>query len=79
MTVELVAAIGKAAELILISEDMRARMLRGAPDVCADDLVRVERLSATALRALRLPSASSKNATPTLDAIIRQSWDNANG
>src|SRR5262245_42323603 len=47
-SLELVAAIDRAAELVSISEDMRARMLRGATDVCADDLVRVERLSATA-------------------------------
>jgi hypothetical protein len=71
MTVELVAAVGKAAELTSISEDMRARMLRGAADVCADDLVRVERLSGVALRALHLPSAASKQA-PSLSQIIAE-------
>ena len=44
VTVELAAAIGGAAELVALVEDMRARALRGA-DVNADDLVRLQRLA----------------------------------
>jgi hypothetical protein len=59
MTVELVAAVGKAAELISISEDMRAKMLRGV-DVNADDLVRMQRLADLSVRRLALPTGSSR-------------------
>jgi hypothetical protein len=57
--VELISAILRAAELQAISEHLRADALRGRP-VSPDDLVRLERLSAQALRALRLPSGPSK-------------------
>src|SRR5262249_23579633 len=63
-SVELTAAIGRASELQAISEQVRADALRGLP-ISPDDLVRIERLSAHALRALRLPSAASKP-RPTL-------------
>jgi hypothetical protein len=64
MTVELVAAISRAAELQAISEQLRANAVRGLP-VSPDDLVRIERLSAAALRALHLPTSANKQ-TPTL-------------
>jgi hypothetical protein len=64
--VELASAVSRAAELQAISESMRADAVRGLP-ISADDLVRIERLSAQATRWLRLPTAAaSKNATPTL-------------
>ena len=52
-SIELIAAVAKAAELGTIGEQMRADMLRGRP-VSPDDLVRIERLSAATLRALHL-------------------------
>jgi hypothetical protein len=58
-TIELVAAISRAAELQAISEQLRADALRGLP-TSPDDLVRIERLSAHALRALHLPTGSVK-------------------
>jgi hypothetical protein len=64
-SIELAGAISKAAELGAITEGFRAAALRGAP-VSADDLVRLERLSANALRSLRLPAAASK---PALDPL----------
>jgi hypothetical protein len=70
MTVELVAAIGKAAELISISETMRAKLLRGAADVCADDLVRVTRLADASVKRLALPSGSTKPLPPLRERLI---------
>jgi hypothetical protein len=67
-SVELAGAISRAAELQAISEQLRADALRGLP-TSPDDLVRIERLSTHALRALHLPSAASKP-TPTLADII---------
>jgi hypothetical protein len=64
LTVELLAAISRAAELQAISEQLRADAVRGLP-VSPDDLVRIERLTSSALRALCLPRAASKP-TPTL-------------
>src|SRR5262245_52411317 len=70
MTVELAAQVAKASELLALAEEMRSRMLRGAPDVCADDLVRVQRLADASLRALRLTAAPAKPA-PTLGSLLR--------
>jgi len=57
-SVELIAAVDRACELQAISEHLRADALRGR--AVFDDLVRIERVAASALRALRLPNASSK-------------------
>src|SRR5262245_17092092 len=65
LTVDLTERVMKASELTALAEDMRAKMLRGEADVCADDLVRVTRLADTAVRRLNLPSADSK-AAPSL-------------
>jgi len=70
-SVELIAAISRAAELQAISEQLRADALRGLP-VSADDLVRIERLSAAALRALHLPAAASKQAPSLADYLEQQ-------
>jgi hypothetical protein len=69
LSIELAAAVTKAAELVALAEDMRAKMLRGAADVCADDLVRVTRLADTAVRRLALPSGSSKP-EPSVDQYL---------
>jgi hypothetical protein len=67
-SVELIAALDRAAELQAISEHLRADALRGR--AVFDDLVRIERVAASALRALRLPSASSAP-PPTLAEYLR--------
>jgi hypothetical protein len=68
-SVELISAISRASELQAISEELRASAMRGVP-TSPDDLVRLDRLANLALRALRLPSASSKQ-TPTLGDLLR--------
>jgi hypothetical protein len=57
-SVELIAALDRAAELQAIAEHLRADALRGR--AVFDDLVRVERVAASALRALRLPTSANK-------------------
>ena len=64
LSIELAAAVTKAAELVALVEDMRARALRGV-EVNADDLVRMQRLADASVRRLALPNAASKQA-PTL-------------
>jgi hypothetical protein len=64
LSVELAAAVMKAAELVALVEDMRARALRGA-EINADDLVRMQRLADASVRRLALPNAARKPA-PTL-------------
>jgi hypothetical protein len=59
LSIELTVAIGKAAELVALVEDMRARALRGV-DVSPDDLVRMQRVADQAVRRLALPSGSAK-------------------
>jgi hypothetical protein len=71
MTPELVLAVNRAAELAALGEELRGAALRGR-GVGADDVVRVERLSAAALRALRLPTMPSKQASPSLSQIIAE-------
>jgi hypothetical protein len=68
LSIELAVAIGKAAELVALVEDMRARALRGV-DVNADDLVRMQRLADMSVRRLALPSAAGKPA-PTLSSYL---------
>jgi hypothetical protein len=68
LSVELLVAINRAAELVALAEELRGAALRGR-GAGADDLVRVERLSGVALRALRLPSAAS-TPPPTLAAYL---------
>jgi hypothetical protein len=63
VTIELTVAIGRAAELVALVEDMRARALRGI-NVNADDLVRMQRLADLSVRRLNLPSAASKPEPP---------------
>jgi hypothetical protein len=53
-------AVSRAAVLTAIAEDARVRKLNGACDVNLDDLVRLDRVAAQAVKALGLPSASGK-------------------
>jgi hypothetical protein len=64
LSIELAVAIGKAAELVALVEDMRARALRGV-EINADDLVRMQRLADASVRRLNLPSAAGRP-MPTL-------------
>jgi hypothetical protein len=57
------AAIRRAAELKALAESLRSRALRG-DDVSADDIVRVERLSAAAERALKLDQCEREKSDP---------------
>jgi hypothetical protein len=59
----LLAAIRRAAELTAISEDMRARMVRGE-DVSPDDVLRLSRSAEAMTRRLHLDR--HKPATPQL-------------
>jgi hypothetical protein len=68
-SVELITALDRAAELQAIAESLRAAALRGR--AVFDDLVRLERVSAQALRALRLPSAADKQG-PSLSDYLQQ-------
>jgi hypothetical protein len=67
-SIELASAISRAAELQAISEQLRANALRGLP-TSPDDLVRIERLSAHALRTLRLPSSANKQTVTLTDYL----------
>jgi hypothetical protein len=69
LSIELAAAVTKAAELVALVEDMRARALRGT-EINADDLVRMQRLADLSVRRLALPSVASKPA-PTLGDLLR--------
>jgi hypothetical protein len=71
MTPDLVLAVNRAAELAALGEELRGAALRGR-GVGADDVVRVERLSAAALRALHLPSAASKEPSISLAEYLQQ-------
>jgi hypothetical protein len=70
LTVDLTERVMKASELTALAEDMRAKMLRGEADVCADDLVRVTRLADASVRRLNLPPSAASKPTPTLADII---------
>jgi hypothetical protein len=67
MTIDLVAAISRAAELVALAEQLRADLLRGK-SVVLDDLVRTERLANLATRQLHLPRAPSAP-TPSFSEV----------
>jgi hypothetical protein len=70
LSVELAAAVGKAAELIALVEDMRAKALRGV-EINADDLVRMQRIADASVRRLALPSG--KPEPPSVDQYLNGS------
>jgi hypothetical protein len=76
LSIELTVAVGKAAELVALAEDLRARMLRADPSANADDVVRLQRLADASVRRLNLPSAASKPA-PTLAEYLAQHSEGA--
>src|SRR4051812_12137457 len=63
-------AISRAAELTAYAEQLRHRAVRGEP-VPPDDVVRADRLSAQALRSLRLDQGS-KPVEPDLQSYLRK-------
>lgn len=64
-------AIRRCAETVALSEDLRARMLRGE-DVSPDDVLRTTRAADALTRRLHLDRNSTKQATPTLSSYLAQ-------
>lgn len=53
-------AVERAAALVAIAEDARARRLAGEPDVSLEDLVRIDNAAARAVKALGIKAAAPK-------------------
>jgi hypothetical protein len=66
----LLASVERCAELTALAEVARARALRGDPDIAYDDIVRLSRLAAHALRHLQLDRNTAKQ-QPTLSDYLR--------
>jgi|1186.fasta_scaffold02837_2 hypothetical protein len=66
----LLAAVERAARLTALAEQASARALSGDERVTLDDVVRLNRLSESAVRALRLDRRDTKQTTPTLSAYL---------
>jgi hypothetical protein len=62
-------AIERAAQLQALAEAARARALRSDPHVTLDDVVRLNRLSESAVRALRLNQHNTKQKTTLADYL----------
>jgi hypothetical protein len=61
-------AVSRAALMTAIAEDARIKRLHGATDISLDDLVRLDRVAAGAVRALDMPAKPGK---PTLSDYLR--------
>jgi hypothetical protein len=59
-------AVSRAAVMTAIAEDARVRKLNGATDITLDDLVRLDRVAAHAVRQLGITAAPAKPSGPTL-------------
>jgi hypothetical protein len=70
LTVDLAMKVDKAAELMALCESMRANMLRGVGDVCADDMVRMQRLADASVRQLGLQAAPAKPTASLRERIV---------
>lgn len=57
----------RAAELVALAEQERAAWMRGEAAATLDDLVRLERVAAAAVKSLRLPTPQTKPADPVAD------------
>jgi hypothetical protein len=64
-------AIERAAVLVALAEDAKARRLVGDPTVSLDDVVRIDNAAARAVRALGIKAAGAPN-PPTLADHLRQ-------
>jgi hypothetical protein len=71
------AAVRRAAELGAFAELMRQRALNGDTSICADDLVRVDRLAGQAARALRLDERRAPPPEPSLREYLARNYANA--
>jgi hypothetical protein len=63
------AAIRRAAEITALSERLRGRMLRGDPDVSADDALRTTRAADALTRRLHL-DRRKPTSTPSLSSYL---------
>jgi hypothetical protein len=64
--------IAAAAELVALAEQYRASFMRGAATVPLDDLVRLERLAAGAVRGLHLDRHKPQASGPSLADLLRE-------
>ena len=62
--------VRKAAELLALSEDARARRLNGDVSIALDDLVRLDRLAAQAVKALGLDHKREPPSAPDLRTYL---------
>jgi hypothetical protein len=67
-----VAAIERAARLVALAEDAAAKALNADPRISLDDLVRLERCAAAAVRRLHLERYTPQPPGPTLSEILRR-------
>jgi hypothetical protein len=65
-------AVSRAAVMTAIAEDARLRKLGGAKDVSLDDLVRLDRVAALAVRALGIGDRKRESADTGLGALLRE-------
>jgi hypothetical protein len=63
-------AVGRAAVLTAIAEDARVRKLYGAPDVTLDDLVRLDRTAALAVRSLDIDLRHTEAPQPSIRDVL---------
>jgi hypothetical protein len=59
-------AIGRAAQLVALAEDARARRLDGDMTVTLEDLVRIDNSASRAVRQLGIPEAAAPTTPPSL-------------
>jgi hypothetical protein len=72
-------AIRRAAETQALAEMLRARALRGDPNVSIDDTLRLTRTAEAMTRRLRLDRHKQPAATPTLQQYLSQRRDDERG
>jgi hypothetical protein len=70
-------AIGRAATLCALAEDARIRRLNGAVNITLDDLVRLDRVAALAVRALGITAGPVKPREPSLDGYLNSNAEEA--
>jgi hypothetical protein len=65
-------AVSRAAVMTAIAEDARLRKLAGAKDVSLDDLVRLDRVAALAVKALGIGVRKPEPAASSLGALLAE-------
>jgi hypothetical protein len=66
------AAIRRAAELMALAEDMRARMFKGEPGALPDDVVRMQRLADISVGRLQLDRHKPASSGPSLADLLHE-------